>query len=57
MAEVEALDLSSRWTLVHERLDLEYGDVFTLSMIRNSLTSKWDDRTGLFNPLGCPREH
>lgn len=30
MAEVDALDLpdGAHWALVHERLDLEYGDVF-----------------------------
>lgn len=30
MAEVDALDLpdGAHWMLVHERLDLEYGDVF-----------------------------
>lgn len=32
MAEVDALDLpdGAHWALVHERLDLEYGDVFEI---------------------------
>lgn len=32
MAEVDALDLpdGAHWALVHERLDLEYGDVFDI---------------------------